>query len=82
MRTHGSYLQDWQLRVKYRSFVSKSYVVISGVPQGSNFGSLLFLLYIKDIVDAIHREKLVFGDDFKLFSRINTAENVLGYSST
>ena len=37
--------------------------VTSGVPQGSVLGSMLFLLYIDDINNAITSQIKVFADD-------------------
>ena len=48
--------------------------VLSGVPQGSIIlGLLLFILYMKDLPDAIHWSKaLLFADDTKCFKHIKS----------
>uniref|UniRef100_A0A8R1IFI3 Reverse transcriptase domain-containing protein n=1 Tax=Caenorhabditis japonica TaxID=281687 RepID=A0A8R1IFI3_CAEJA len=42
--------------------------VMSGVPQGSVLGPLLFLLYINDIGDNFKSNYLLYADDLKIFS--------------
>ena len=46
--------------------------VLSGVPQGSILGPLLFILYMNDLPDAIRWSRaLLFADDNKCFSTLN-----------
>ena len=53
--------------------------VLSGVPQGSVLGSILFFIYINDIIDNLNSQAYLFADDMKLYRRINndTDYNVL-----
>ena len=46
--------------------------VLSGVPQGSVLGPLLFLIYINDLDDNITSNILKFADETKVFRKINT----------
>ncbi len=41
---------------------------MSGVPQGSVLGSILFLIYVDDLPDLLQGGVLLFADDVKLIS--------------
>ena len=43
---------------------------MSEVPQGSELGLLLFLIYINDLLDRINLVCKIFGDDTSLFSKV------------
>lgn len=66
-----SYLTDRESAVRIKGNLSDSFVVNSGVPQGSHLGPFLFLLFINDIAkDLKYSNILIFADDVKLFSKI------------
>lgn len=52
--------------------------VVSGIPQGSVLGPLLFLLYINDIVDVLGSDATakLFADDVKLYLNITDVVDV------
>ena len=67
--------------VKVNGVTSDTASVLSGIPQGTVLGSLLFILYINDILDNIDSEGFLFADDMKIFHAINCRNdaNILKY---
>ena len=45
--------------------------IMSGIPQGSVLGALLFLVYINDLPDGINSLCKIFADDTSLFSKVH-----------
>lgn len=72
-----SYIFDRCQFVRYRNFSSNKFYPTSGVPQGSNLGPLLFILFINDITNYITVEKLLFADDLKLYTKVKSDEDCL-----
>jgi len=73
-----AFLSGRSQRVVINEVSSDSSCVISGVPQGSVLGPLLFLLYINDICSVVPEEASVkiFADDVKLYAKVKK-ENLL-----
>ena len=66
------WLTDRRQRAVVDGEVSNWKSVLSGVPQGSVLGPILFLIYINDLDDSITSNVLKFADDTKLFRKVNT----------
>ena len=69
-----SWIEDFltyrRQRVVMNSAKSEWAIILSGIPQGSVLGPLLFLLYINDLPSVVQSHIKIFVDDTKLFSAI------------
>ena len=68
------YLRNRKQRVILDNVISESVDVLSGVPQGSILGPLLFVLFINDIYENINKDSNIalFADDTKIWRDINS----------
>ena len=88
LKAHGigndviNWIEKWLTHRKQRVIVdgdiSNWKPVLSGVPQGSVLGPILFLIYIKDLEDDISSKVLKFADDTKEFRKVtnDTDKNI------
>jgi len=62
--------------VVINSYLSEWINILSGVPQGSVLGPLLFVIYINDIDDYVGSRILKFADDTKINNKVNSVEDI------
>ena len=67
-----SFLTGRSQTVKVNNEESPAAPVISGIPQGSVLGPLLFVIYINDLPGAVDSNVYLFADDTKLLRKIET----------
>jgi len=60
------------MKVRLRGDFSQLLQVLSGVPQGSVLGPLLFLLYVNELPSSIKCDMNMVADDTRLWRRIST----------
>ena len=75
------FLYDRTQEVVVNGTKSESASVISGIPQGTVLGPLLFVVYINDLLDTISSAGLMFADDTKIFRLISSREDALELQS-
>lgn len=73
LRLITSYLNGREQRVTVRGYSSVAFKPSSGVPQGSNLGPLLFLMFINSLTFAItNASYLLFADDLKIYYKVKS----------
>jgi hypothetical protein len=76
LRWFSSYLSNRHQRVVIDGNNSNWLPVLSGVPQGSILGPLMFILYINDIHTCINYSNIaLFADDTKLYTNVKSNED-------
>ena len=69
------FLSDRRMRIMVRGEYSEWVDVISGVPQGSVLGPILFLIYVNDIPEMVNCSIKMFVDDTKLFRTVKSIDD-------
>ena len=67
--------------VRVNGVLSEVNTVISGIPQGSVLGPILFIIYINDILDNITSDGFLFADDTKILRSIRNEDDALALQS-
>ena len=67
-----SFLTNRRQRVVVEGEISSYKNVLSGIPQGSVLGPLLFILFVNDLPQLVNSELFMFADDIKLFREITS----------
>ena len=71
-----NYLNDGHQQVAIHGKISRPIPVLSGVPQGSILGPLLFLVYVNDLPENTTSSSMaLFADDTKCYPAIRTTED-------
>ena len=92
LKSHGmgnsiiNWIEQWltnrRQRVVVDGEVSSWKSVLSGVPQGSVLGPILFLVYINDLEEGVTGNILKFADDTKLFTKTKEIGDKFFYKMT
>jgi hypothetical protein len=72
-----SFLSQRKQRVVVNGMASSWADVLSGIPQGSILGPLLFIIYINDLIESCGEDVLMFlfADDAKIFRHIRNEDD-------
>lgn len=77
LRWITAFLSDRKQLVKVNGAMSSMDPVVSGIPQGSVLGPLLFVVYINDLPEKVISDIFLFADDTKIVNEINSINDSL-----
>ena len=75
-----SFLSGRKQCVRINNECSSWISVLSGIPQGSVLGPILFVLFINDLPDVVNSCIQLFADDAKIFDSVHLREEQSGTS--
>ena len=81
LRWIESFLTNRCQRVVLNGVKSSWASVLSGVPQGSVLGPLLFVMFVNDMPDVVQSSILIFADDTKIYRPVRQASGVQSLQS-
>ena len=70
-----AFLNERTQQVVVNGSFSSPAKVLSGIPQGTVLGPILFIIYINDLLDNISSKGLKFADDTKIFRQITSKQD-------
>ncbi len=77
-----SFLTKWTPEVKVGKRPSQSIAVTNGVPQGSPLGPLLYLFYVRECLNGLSCDAVMFADDVKILRTIMSPPDVQSLTRT
>ena len=72
-----NFLKERTQQVLVDGKLSSTFTLISGIPQGSVLGPILFLIFISDSTEGLNSDVFIYVDDTKILKRIRNVEEVL-----